>query len=280
MDNTNWSNGYSSLINTNSNYEYLKFLEESGTDLGLESFQNSRKSKKNKSKSKSSAKKSSKSKSKKVSKSKSKKVSKSKSKKGSKSKSKKGSKSKSKKGSKSKSKKSKKSSKKIVTHTKGKKGKKYSHKFTKKKKHTPKVSPKVSPVVFPSISPGVFPSISPTTNYTPAQNNSGYISLPTLANPTTTTNPFSGVITVAQDYIGYRFDPRTKFGVTFNESLSNNYTYQGWEKLKNGRYIGRPLNSFSEIILLILEVNFGIPTADGEISRYNSKTGVYSYTST
>jgi hypothetical protein len=275
MDYKNWSNGYSSLvnINNNSNYEYLKFLEESGTELGLESFENVRKSKKSKSKSKSSSRKSSKKGSKKGSKRKSKKTSKRKSKK-------------SKKGSKRKSKKGKKLSKKIVTHLrgrKGKKGKKYSHKFIKKK-ITPKVSPgvfpSISPGVFPSISPGVFPSISPSTDYTtPSSNNSGYISLPTLANPTTTTNPFSGVITVAQDYTGYRFDPRTKFGVTFNESLSNNYTYQGWEKLKNGRYIGRPLNSFSEVVLLILEVNFGIPTADGEVSSYNSKTGVYSYTS-
>ena len=282
MDNANW------CLNTNSNYEYLKFLEESGTDLGLESFANVHKAKKASRKSKKVSKKASRQskkasrkssrQSKKASR-KSKKASRKASKKSKRAsrKSKRSSRKASKK-SKRASRKSKRASRKSKRATKKasrKKGKKYSHKFIKNKiaKNVTDLTPKISP----SISPAFSQSYS--SNYTLPQNNSAYITLPTLANPTTTTNPSSGVITVSQDNIGYRFDPRTNFGVSFNESSPNNYVYQGWQKLKDGSYTSRRLNTFTEVVLIILEVNLGIPTADGVVSSFNSKTGVYSYTS-
>ena len=96
------------------------------------------------------------------------------------------------------------------------------------------MGPSSNYVIPPNLGQPSDPSTIRPNNYVqpPPQNNSGYITLPTLANPTTTTNPFSGVITIAKDTIGYRFDPRTNFGVTFDESSSGSYVYQGFEKLK------------------------------------------------
>lgn len=103
-----------------------------------------------------------------------------------------------------------------------------------------------------------------------------YISLPKLNNPTTTTNSFTGVVTVVENNIGYSFDSLSNYGVNFNLNESGfNNIYKFWQKLDNNLngYISNPKN-LSIIIMFILEVK--IELFDSRtISSVNSKTGVY-----
>ena len=78
---------------------------------------------------------------------------------------------------------------------------------------------------------------------------------------------------------GFRFDPRSNYGINFTESVNGN-TYQGWEKLASGEYVKRDLIYFTLIIQLILEINLGIRSSDGYVYGINNNTGIITYSST